>query len=69
MTQDMRVIEHLKNFNSITSMEAIQLYGITRLAAVMARVKKILPITSTIECGKNRFGDKTHWTRYSLKEE
>ena len=39
MTKKQRVLNHLKSGKSITSMEAITLYGVTRLAAVIHTLK------------------------------
>lgn len=64
-TQEEKVLMHLKLFGSITPMEAIHDYGITRLAAKIHLLKEAgEPIVTIIELGKNRFGDKAHWARY-----
>jgi len=40
MTQSQTVLNHLTNNRKLTSIEAIGLYGITRLAAVVHLLKK-----------------------------
>lgn len=68
MTQDSIVLNHLKD-KSITSMEAIKEYGITRLSAVVCRLRKggynivgeSIPVT-------NRFGRVVYVTRYTLED-
>lgn len=60
--------EHLINNGSITSLEAIELYGCTRLSARIwdLRHKLELPIVGRPESGKNRFGKTVNYIRYSL---
>ena len=40
MTKKQKILNHLKSGKSITSMEAINLYGVTRLAAVVHTLKR-----------------------------
>ena len=64
-TQAEKVLMHLRYFGSITPMEAIQDYGITRLAAMIHNLRKSgEPIGKIIELGTNRFGEKSHWAKY-----
>lgn len=69
-TQCERIIRHLRDFGSITSLEAMQEYGIMRLASRMSEIKKnrLLSFTVEEETGKNRYGEKTHYVRYTLAE-
>jgi hypothetical protein len=54
MTQSETVLNHLTNNRKITSIEAIGLYGITRLAAVIYKLKKQNhEITSEMKEGVN----------------
>lgn len=65
--QGKRVIEHLKSTGSITSMEAFQLYGITRLSArVFELKKKGYHIVKTMEVYHNRYGEPVKYARYML---
>ena len=64
----LRILTHLEKRGSITSVEAFQLYGITRLAA---RIKDLRDmgyciVTHMIE-GKNRFGEGTRYAKYVLR--
>ena len=69
ITQEQKVYRHLKHFGSITPMEAIRQYGITRLAAVVFNLKESgVPIATVRRTGKNRFGEKTNWAEYSIEE-
>ena len=63
MTQREKIINHLTTRRSITSVEAIGLYGITRLAAVVHRLKNEgYDIEATLKHGVN----KTLYAEYSL---
>ena len=56
-TQTDAVLWHLGNKTTITSWEAIQEYGATRLSAIIHSLrKKGYPIISIPEVKKNRFG-------------
>lgn len=62
------VLAHLQEYGSITSMEAIMEYGITRLAVWISRLKvRGYRITSVTEQGVNRFGRKVRYSRYCLE--
>lgn len=65
------VLNHLKIEGSITSMEAFQMYGVTRLSAIIfnLRYKDGLWIETHMETCKNRFGHSTEYARYILKED
>lgn len=61
------ILSHLQKHGSITSIEAINTYGATRLAAIIYNLKKDgYHITTDIQHGTNRYGEKTHWAEYSL---
>ena len=52
MSQAQTVINHLNNNRKITSIEAIGLYGITRLSAVVHNIKKSgVEIDTTMKAG------------------
>lgn len=68
MTQKQRIINHLNNnVNGITSLEAIDKYGITRLSGIIHTLRreghdiisKLIPVT-------NRYGDICYVSRYTL---
>lgn len=66
-TQCERVLRHLIDFGTITSWEAIQEYGILRLASRINDLRREgYNITSERRSGKNRYGEKTHFTIYRL---
>ena len=69
MTQTEKILRHMRAFGSITSLEAMNEYGIMRLASRISDLKKQgYPITSTVETVKNRFGENCYIKRYSLRE-
>ena len=64
------VLRHLQAFGSLTSLEAVNEYGILRLASRINDLKRMgYNITSKTEAGKNRFGETTHYSVYRLEEE
>jgi hypothetical protein len=64
MTQIQTVLTHLTNNRKITSIEAIGLYGITRLAAVVYTLNKQgISITTTMKTGV-----KAPYAEYSLEK-
>lgn len=69
MTQQERIKRHLAKYGTITAAEAMQEYGIMRLAARIADLKKSgLAIRSQIVTGKNRFGESISFAKYSMEE-
>lgn len=67
MTQSERIVRHLRDYGSITSLEAMQEYGIMRLASRVSDLKKSgLPIRREMVLGRNRYGEATSYARYSL---
>lgn len=69
MTQDERILEHLKTKGKISQKGAIRLYGAYRLSAVIHRLRQFYIIETEFKGGKNRFGDKVSWAEYTLKGE
>lgn len=68
MTQCDRILRHLKDYGSITALEAVSEYGCMRLAARIADLKgRGYRISSTIIKGKNRYGETTRYSTYRLE--
>lgn len=68
MTQEEKVLRHLKQFGSITSWEAIMEYGITRLSAKIFNLRKEgYEIESERVTTKNRFDENCTFAKYMLK--
>lgn len=67
MTQNERVLEHLKEHGEITHLEAEHMYGIMRLASRIADLRGMgIPIESRMTKGKNRFGEPTRFSTYYI---
>ena len=70
MSQNEMVLNHLRRAGSITQMEAIDRYGITRLGARIFELKQRgHNITRTMEQARNRYNAPTHFARYYLEEQ
>ena len=69
MTQTQKILQHLRDHGSITSMEAYERFGCTRLSA---RIKDLRDeghsIASDWETAKNRDGVTISFARYRLAE-
>ena len=70
ITQWERVLRHLRDFGSLTSMEAFSEYGITRLSAVIydLRHKKHINITSDRINHINRYNEIVYFSNYTLED-
>lgn len=68
MTQKDRVLKHLQDFGSMSSWEGFTDYGITRLSAVVYQLRSegINIISETVHT-INRYGNPTHYSKYSLE--
>lgn len=68
ITQKHIILEHLKTFNHITSIEAFSNYGVTRLSAVIFLLRKDgYDIDSEPIHITNRFGGKCTFAKYILR--
>lgn len=66
-TQCEKILRHLKDHGSITSIEAITEYGILRLASRINDLRtQGVAIVSETATGKNRYGETTHFSVYRL---
>ena len=69
MTQNEKILRHLRDVGEISPLDAFADYGIMRLGARIHDLKRQgYPITSQIVTGKNRYGEPTHWASYRLEE-
>lgn len=70
ITQCERILRHMKDYGSISSLEAMNEYGIMRLASRINDLKaQGIAIVSEVRTGKNRYGEDTHFAVYKLKED
>ena len=69
ITQCEKVLRHLKDHGSITSIEAFNEYGILRLASRINDLRAMgIGIVSHTETGKNRYGENIRYSVYRLAE-
>lgn len=70
ITQDDRILRHLQENDGITSWEAIREYGVTRLSAVIFRLRKSgNDITNEWVYSRNRYDEPVKFVRYRLSIE
>ena len=68
MKQEDAVYYHLLEFGEITSLTAMQRYGIMRLGARIFNLRKEgVPISTVYETAFNRYGVKTRYAKYIMK--
>ena len=64
------VLEHLKEHGDITSWEAIQTYGATRLASIICNLRKEgYDIETRMEAMLDRYGNECQYARYIYHKE
>lgn len=62
------IAAHLIMYGSISSIEAIELFGCTRLSARISDLKKRgWPITTEMATGKNRYGNNSNFAVYKME--
>ena len=70
MTQHKRIMRHLRKYGTLTSMEAISLYGImklsTRVSELRARGERI---ETVMRKGLNRYGERVRYAEYHITEQ
>lgn len=70
MSQKERILNHLKRYGSITSWESFEIYGATRLSAIIYNLKKDgYEFNEEWIKRKNRFGEQVEFKKYILKED
>lgn len=70
MTQCEKILRHLQDVGSISPLDAIEQYGIMRLAARISNLRdKGYPIKSKMATGVNRYKEKVHYKIYYLEKE
>lgn len=69
-TQVDRVIAYMKQFGSVSTLEAFKDLGVTRLSARIFEIKQRgYKVKSEPIKAKNRFGEDVRYFRYSLEEQ
>lgn len=70
MNQEQRILNYMKDFGSITPLDAMREFGIMRLASRISDLKKRgYKISREYEKSVNRYGEHTKYARYKLEEE
>ena len=70
ITQCMRIIDYMRRFGSISTLEAFNDLGVARLASRIHDLKgQGYNIVSEMGTAKNRYGETVHFSIYKLKEE
>ena len=68
INQEQRILRHLRTFKSITPVEALQEYGIMRLASRISDLKKKgYKFKKRMRKSINRYGEKIRYAEYSLE--
>jgi hypothetical protein len=69
-TQTQRVLDYIREFGSITAIDAVRDLGVLRLAARISDLKKAgYDIISEQQAVQNRFGETCYVARYSERRE
>ncbi len=69
MTQTEKILKHMEQYGKITPIEAMQEYGIMRLASRISDLKKAgYKIKKGVCTSTNRYGEKVYFAEYSLEE-
>lgn len=70
MNQTTAVLSRLEKKGSITSIEAIELFGATRLADIIFRLRGKGYNIKTVMCeGQTRYGDTCKYAKYVMRRE
>ena len=64
-----RVLNYMLEFGSITTKEAFNDLGCSRLSEYIRQLREEMIIDDTIEKGLNRWGEKVKWKRYFIRGE
>ena len=66
ITQSDRILMYMREYGSITPLDALREFGCMRLAARISELSKVYSIERTMETRQNRYGERTTYARYSL---
>ena len=70
LTQCMKIVKYMMDFGSITPLQAMKDLGVMRLAARISDLEADgWNIKHDRETSENRYGEKTTYMRYNLKED
>ena len=63
-----RVLNYMLEFGSITTKQAFEDLGCTRLSEYIRRLRTRITIEDEILTRINRYGEKVFWKKYFIKE-
>lgn len=67
MTQQQRILQYMRDFGSISPMEAFRDLGITKLATRISEMTRGgQTVAKQMETSRNRYGDTVRYMRYRL---
>lgn len=67
-SQRQMVLDHMRTHGTITSIEAIELYGATRLSGLIYNLKKDgYNIHTELLKGSTRYGESCQYAQYSIR--
>lgn len=70
VNQHDRILQYMRDFDSITTLDAFRDLGITKLTTRISEMRRMgINIIGTPETVENRYGDKCHINRYRLEEQ
>ena len=70
ITMKDRILRHLQDYGKITSWEAIEDYGCTRISEYIRKLRsENYLIVSNWQKSKNRYGDCVRFVSYELRKE
>ena len=61
-----RVLNYIIEFGSITTKQAFEDLGCTRLSEYIRQLRQEMEIDDEVLTGTNRYGEKVFWKRYYL---
>lgn len=68
MNQRDKILRHMRDYGSISQMEAVSFYGCYRLGARIHELKKQgVEISREMEHTRNRYGEPVSFARYRLE--
>lgn len=64
-----RILNYMVEFGSITTKQAFEDLGCTRLSEYIRQLREEMYIDDTIETRINRYGEKTQWKKYFIRSD
>lgn len=68
MTMEERILKYIKDFGSITTKQAFDDLGCTRLSEYIRRLRIDYSVKDEWVHGVNRYGDKTSYKKFYIEE-